>query len=99
LNVLSVKRSPEFKNSLNEALRDIHVNCRVSACDKFKARRMATPIGPPEVKTTESPPGVTPFTMAAIPRSTRAQKSGQDSTPPIANSPLIHLPMTASNIA
>jgi hypothetical protein len=29
--------------------RDIQVNCSVSAWDKFKARRMATPIGPREV--------------------------------------------------
>ncbi len=89
---------PELRNSVNEALRDIQVNCRVSACDKCKARRMATPIGPPEVKTTESPAGVALFTMVAIPRSTRAQKSCQDSTSSTTNSPLTHMPMTASNI-
>ncbi len=38
------------------------------------------------------------FTMVVIPRSTRTQKSCQDSTPSTTNSPLTHMPMTASNI-
>src|SRR5580700_10071512 len=52
LNALSVKRSPEARNVLNDALRDIHVSCSVSEADKCRARRIAAPMGPAEVNTT-----------------------------------------------
>src|SRR5580658_250483 len=97
LNALSVKRSPEARNSLNETLRDIQVSCSVSSADKWRARRMAAAIGPAEVKTTALADGGVLRATCASPRSTREQNSCHDSMPSAVISPATHLLITASN--
>src|SRR5208282_4557511 len=97
LNVLIVKRSPEARNSLNEALRDIQVSCSVSPADKWRALRIAAPIAPAEVKITAPAAGGVSRTTCASPRSTRKQNSCQGSTPSAETSPATHLLITASN--
>src|ERR1700683_1160409 len=96
LKVLSVKRSPEARNSLNDPFRNVQVTCSMSAADKCKARRMAAPIAPAEVKITALAAGGVLRTTCASPRSTREQKSFQDSIPAAVTSPATHLTITAS---
>src|SRR5450759_1323300 len=97
LNVLSVKRSPEAKNSLNEPLRDIQVSRSVASADEGRGRRSAAPIAPGEVNTTALAAGGVSRTTCASPRSTRKQNSCQDSMPAAVTSPATHLLITASN--
>src|SRR5208282_3273856 len=97
LNVLSVKRSPDARNSLNEALRDIQVTRNVSSADRCRARRSVAPMVAADVKITALAAGGVSRTTCARPRSTRKQNSCHDSTPSAVTSPPTHSLITASN--
>src|SRR5712664_16210 len=97
LNALRVNRSPEKRNSLQEQLRDIQLTCKVSCAERFRARCMATAIGPPDVTLATRSPGPPAARNFASPRFTREQNSDHVSTPSDGIAPLTHLPMTASN--
>src|SRR5208282_3825700 len=68
-----------------------------SPADKCRARRIAAPIAPAEVKTTALAAGAVSRTTCASPRSTRKQNSCQDSMPGAIISPATHFAITASN--
>src|ERR1700739_703470 len=98
LNVLSVKRSLENRNSLNEQFRTIQVVRSVSCDERCRERRMAPPSSPPEQKTASCWPRPFADTHCDKPRSTRVQNSVHDSTEGSTTSPSTHLVISNWNI-
>src|SRR5277367_4197503 len=97
LKVLRMKRSAPYRNSLQEEFCDIQLTPSVTWSESFRARCMATAMGPPEEKMATCLPRWAEARNLVRPEFTRAQNSCQVSTPCGVSSAFTHLPMTVSN--
>src|SRR5438270_1798894 len=95
---LSVKRPAEKRNSLKAQLRTIQAVFSVASVESPRARCIATPTGPPELKIAICSPRLPLEESCENPRCTRVQKSGQGSISFSGSRPSAQRPITTSNI-